>query len=60
MTKKLSKRGRPKKKPEDKMDAVLYVKMTQAQKDLLDSAWGQPAVVVREMAIRAARRKLSK
>lgn len=42
------------------MDAVLYVKMTQAQKDLLDSAWGQPAVVVREMAIRAARRKLSK
>lgn len=51
------KRGRPFKKPEEIRGSVLYLKLTQAERELVDRAGGEnPTVWAREAVIRAAKR----
>jgi len=55
------KRGRPPKSPEEKASAVLYIKLTQAERESIESAAGRAGANVttwvREVALRAAKRR---
>lgn len=54
------KRGRPPLPPEERRDKAIYVKVSAAEKALIDAAIDEPSVYARKVLLRAAQRRYGK